>query len=239
MSRTAGHLCRTRLLLTVSALAVAMPALIGLLMAADNPSLAGKWNFNAGESDNADEKIQNAQNNSAVRSAGGGGGGYPGGGYPGGVGGMGVPMGRGGMGGTGGMGRGGRGRGPGGMSQGRGISGEDLQRLAQDSKTLTIGQDQQKVSLVNDTGDSKTLYPDQKKHKEKDANGQTTEFKTHWEGQRLVAESKLKHAGKLTETYEVNPDGKQLYVTERLDNSSLGAPLVIRRVYDRASGNAQ
>ena len=239
MSRRAGHLCRTRLLLAVSALAVAMPGLVGPLMAADNPSLAGKWNFNAGQSDNADEKIQNAQNNSAVRAAGGGG--YPGGGYPGGGGGMGVPMGRGGigMGGTGGMGRGGRGRGPGGMSQGRGINGEDLQRLAEDSKTLTISQDEQKVSLVSETGDSKTLYPDEKKHKEKDANGQTTEFKTHWEGQRLVAESKLKHSGKLTETYEVSSDGKQLYATERLDSSSLGEPLAIRRVYDKASGNAR
>ena len=46
-------------------------------------------------------------------------------------------------------------------------------------------------------------------------------------------------SGKLTETYVLSQDGKRLYVTSQLDNSQLSAPLVIRRVYDSAAGNAK
>jgi hypothetical protein len=46
-------------------------------------------------------------------------------------------------------------------------------------------------------------------------------------------------SGKLTETYVLGQDGKRLYVTSQLDNSQLSAPLVIRRVYDSAAGNAK
>ncbi len=127
----------------------------------------------------------------------------------------------------------------GGASQGGGMAGADLEELAADPKILRIEQNEQQVSIAADAGRTKTLYPDGKKHKEQGSGEKTTAIKTHWDGERLVAESKMGHSGKLTETYELSPDGKQLYVTSRLDGPHLAAPLTIRRVYDSGTANRQ
>lgn len=137
------------------------------------------------------------------------------------------------------MGRGPMGRGSGGGSEAGGIAGADVEALATNPKMLRIEQNEQQISITDDTGRTQILYPDGKKHKEQDSGQKTTEIKTHWDGERLVAESKMGHSGKLTETYELSPDGKQLDVTSRLDNSHLAAPLTIRRVYDKGTASPQ
>lgn len=219
---------------------------------ADVPHLAGKWTYNATQSDNAKQKVQEAEQNSQVSQRGSGGsypngGGYPGtdypgGGYPsGGMGGGGIGMGRGGIGmGGGGMGRGGMGRGPGGrVAQDGAINGDDMDTLGTDPKALTIDQNEKQISVTDDTDHTEDLYPDGKKHKGDDTNGDKTGIKTHWNGNRLVSESKLGHSGKLTETYELSPDGKHLYVTSELDSSHLSSPLIIRRVYDNSADHKE
>jgi hypothetical protein len=241
----------TCLLSSVGALALTLAGL-RISLAEGSPHLAGKWNFNQDQSDDASKKIQDAEASAKLQRTGypGGGGSqgggyptggtypngtdYPGGGYPGG-GGIGFPGGRGGMGG-GGRGRGGQ-RGP--MAQNAGLSSEDMEQLAANPKALTVEQEEKQVTITDDNGQIRNLYPDGKKHKEKDSSGQSTTIKTRWEGNRLVAESKLGHSGKLTESYELSPDAKQLYVVQQLDNSQLSQPLVIRRVYDSAGGTSK
>lgn len=225
---------RTRSRLAGSALAAAFAIVAQTSFAQSKPHFAGDWNFNQDQSDDANQKIHDAQ--AQARSQGGGypgggypGGGYPGGGYPGG-GGMGYPGRRGGMGGGGGMGRG---RQDGG--QGAGLSSEDMEQLAATPKSLKIDQDDNKIAITDDSGDVTNLYPDGKKHKQTDSTGQSTTIKTHWDGERLVSESKL-HSGKRTESYELSPDGKQLDVISTLNAGRLG-PLVIRRVFDRTTAN--
>jgi hypothetical protein len=137
-----------------------------------------------------------------------------------------------GMPGRGGMGR--TRRGPSGGEEGR-DSLRGLERLAANPKILTIRQDEKKIEIVNDNGGLTTLFPDGKKHKETDADGNDVTLKTHWEGVQLVSEHKMPNLGKLKETYELSPDGKQLYVTTELESSRLDSPLVIRRVYDGAA----
>lgn len=111
---------------------------------------------------------------------------------------------------------------------------EDIQALAADPRVLRMEQNEKQISITDDMGSTKTLYPDGKKHKGQGSSGNKTSIKTHWDGNQLVAESKLGHSGKFTETYKLSTDGKHLYVTSRLENSRLG-PLAIRRVYDRAT----
>jgi hypothetical protein len=186
---------------------------------------AGQWNFNASQSDDANDKIREAERNARMARGGGGyprGGGYPGGGYPGG----GYP--RGGI----GVGRGGMGRG----AEASAINGEDLETLARDAQTLTIARNGDQFSISDDQGEAHTLYADGKKHKEDDG-GRKVTYKTQWDGDRLVSEHKLGSTGKLTETYELSPDGKQLFITSKLESSKLSGPLTIRRVYDNS--NAQ
>ncbi len=62
--------------------------------------------------------------------------------------------------------------------------------------------------------------------------GKRSRPKANWEGDAFVAETKLSHSQKITETYRLSDDGKQLYVTTRFEDSSLNGPVSIRRVYD-------
>src|SRR5208283_2027483 len=165
----------------------------------------------------------------------GGGGGYPGGGggYPGGGGGYpgGGGMGRGGMGGMGGgggMGRGGRQA----TQNGSNVSEEQWDRLAENPKYLRIDQRSDQIVIIDDADRAHTFYPDGKKHDDKDAGGNKVSTKASWEGGTLVAETKMPHSQKLTETFRVSDDGKSLFVTTRFEASSLAGPLSIRRMYD-------
>jgi hypothetical protein len=209
--------------------------------AQDHTQLTGHWNFNADQSDDADQKVHDAQQNSQRSADNGGsstsGGGYPGGGggWPGGGGGW--PGGGGGW--PGGGGRGGAGRGRGGVGSGNTVSSQEWDRLAENPKFLRIDQRSDQVVIIDDADHAKTFYPDGKKHDDKDANGAKITTKASWQGSDFVAETKLPHSQKLTETFRLSDDGKQLYVTTRFDAPALSWPLSIRRVYDLTKAPAQ
>ena len=209
--------------------------LAGVARAGDNqPKLGGRWQFNKDQSDDAQQKVTEAQSNQ--RSGNNSGGGYPGGstggGYPGSGGGW--PGSGGGWPGGGGMGRGGMGR-RGGQQANRGgstVTAEDWDRLAQTPKFLRLDQQSDKVVVTDDQDNAQTFYPDGKKHEDKDVNGKKVTTKTEWQGDMLVAETKLDHSTKLVQSFRLSDDGKQLYVTSRLENSSLQGPVSVRRVFD-------
>jgi len=52
-----------------------------------------------------------------------------------------------------------------------------------------------------------------------------------WQDTKLVATEQGRR-GTTTRTYELSPDGKQLYVTTRIDNPRFSQPVTIRFVYD-------
>jgi len=204
------------------------------------PKLSGRWQFNKDQSDDAQQKITDAQSNQRTSANSGGGypgggtgGGYPGGGtgggYPGG--GVGFPGG-GGMG-RGGMGRGGMGRGGQQANRGSTVNAEDWDRLGQTPKLLQIDQKSGQLVVTDDSAHAQTYYLDGKKHDDKDDNGKKiSSTKTELQGNTVVAETKLDHGTKLTESFRVSDDGKELTVVSRLENSSLQGPVTIRRVYN-------
>ena len=203
------------------------------------PKLSGRWQFNKDQSDDAQQKITDAQSNQRTSTNSGGGypgggtgGGYPGGGggYPGG-GGVGFPGG-GGMG-RGGMGRGGMGRGGQQANRGSTVNAEDWDRLGQTPKLLEIDQKSGQLVVTDDSAHAQTYYLDGKKHDDKDDNGKKiSSTKTELQGNTVVAETKLDHGTKLTESFRLSDDGKELTVVSRLENSSLQGPVTIRRVYN-------
>jgi len=244
MSKVVTHMVKAA---TAFAACCMVAALAGVSRAADKPQLHGEWNLNQDQSDDAREKIRDAQEKSASarRDSGGGypnggtnpGGGYPGGGYPGG--GVGIGVGGIGMGGIGGVGGGGMGRRRGtGNPSGGGVSSQVWDTLAESPNHLKIDQREDYVMISDDADHARTLHPDGKRHEEQDANGKKTTTKTNWEGDALIVETKLSHSSKLTETYRVTSDGKQLYVVSQLEDPSLSGPLSIRRVYDLAPAPA-
>jgi hypothetical protein len=205
--------------------------LAGVARADDKqPQLTGRWQFNADESDDAQQKISDAQQSS--KNVGNSGGGYPGTGGP--RVGMGWPMGGiwPGGGGGGGMGRRGGNRSP-------NVSSEDWDRLGQDPKSLHIDQRADQIVVIDDSDRAQTFYPDGKKHDDKDADGKKTSTKTEWQGDALIAETNLDHSTKLTQTYRVSQDGKQLFVVSRLEAPSLQGPVSIRRVFDLSNTTAE
>jgi hypothetical protein len=207
-------------------------ALIGVAHAGDKPRLSGSWNFNTDQSDDAQQKVQQAKQSSQTRSGGsypGGGGGYPGGSYP--AGGGGYP-GAGGYPGGGGVGRGGMGgMGPDGIGNpGAAVSNQASEQLAANPKYLNITQHDDQI-LITDSEHTTTLYPDGKKHKATDESGNKISTKSEWQGDELITERKM-GTGRLTDTYRVSSDGKQLIVISRYEDLALSQPLSIRRVYD-------
>jgi hypothetical protein len=104
--------------------------------------------------------------------------------------------------------------------------------LAENPKFLRVDQRSDQVVVTDDSDRAQTFYPDGKKHDDKDVNGKKVTTKTEWQGDMLVAETKLSHSSKLTQSFRLSDDGKQLYVTSRLENSSLQSPVSVRRVFD-------
>ena len=203
--------------------------LVVVARAQDKAQLTGHWNFNKDQSDDAEQKVHDAQANSRRSANNGGGGGYPGGGG----------MGRGGMGGMGGMG-GGMGRGRGGMGNpSSGVSSQEWDRLAENPKFLRIDQRSDQFVVIDDSDRAQTFYPDGKKHNDKDADGNKISTKASWEGGAFIAETKLPHSEKLTQTFRMSEDGKQLHVITRFEGSSGNVSVSIRRVYDMGKAPAQ
>jgi hypothetical protein len=112
------------------------------------------------------------------------------------------------------------------------VSSEAWDRLAENPKFLQVDQRSDQLVVTDDSDHAQTFYLDGKKHDDKDANGKKVSTKTEWQGDALVAETKLDHSTKLTQSFRLSDDGKQLYVTSRLENSSLQGPVSVRRVYD-------
>ncbi len=222
-------------------------SLMGAAQAKDKTQLTGYWNYNAKQSDDADQKVHEAQINSqtGVDDARGGGANPtagtadPGGGIGGGVGG-GYPVigGMGGRGGMGGMGGGGMGRGSRQGTRGPEVTGEEWDRLAANPKYLHIDQNPDQLVVSNDSDQPQTFYADGKKHDAKDVDGKRITTKGSWDGDSFIAETRLSHAQKITETYHLSSDGKQLYVVTRFDDTSLNGPVTIRRVYDAGKAPA-
>ena len=188
----------------------------------DHPSLAGNWTLNKDQSDDPREKMREAM--------GGGGGG-----------------GRGGYGGAGGggMGSGGR-RGGGGQGQGdmladfsqltivetptsAKVTGSSGRMLAiYDSSNPSASVNSSRAGNSNDSGDSG----------DSGRGGRQMEpASASWQGTQLVAATRGRRGGSTTRTYELSADGKQLYVTTKMDNPRLQQPVTFRFVYDAASAN--
>lgn len=192
-------------------------------------SLAGTWKLNRDESDDPRQKLEQASS--------GGGGGW-GQGPAGGGGGWG------GWGGGGGWGGAGSGRGGGGWNRpgGRPVP-EDGAVDMSDFSQLTIEQSDSAAKVTGATGRILAQYNSDngsdKGTAKKSKDGRYAPPVAERQGARLVTTVNGPRGTKTTRVYELSPDGKQLYVSTRLENPRFNQPVNIRFVYDqaRATGN--
>ena len=184
------------------------------------PNILGDWQFNKDESDDARQKLKNsreADNSNRGSNNGGYGGPRMGGGWPGG------PMGGGPYGG-------------GGYPRSSGGS-DDYDRLGDlvnPPHELRLSQKYDKdpeVQMVDDREHKRAIFTDGRKL-EKSKDPAYEEIAAHWDGNKLVTDEKASHNGKMSRTYEVSPDGKQLWETVHITDSKGNHPVTVRYVYD-------
>jgi len=186
---------------------------------AASSGLSGRWRFNAEQSDDVHKKMQEAAAGRQQGDSGGGGwGGH--GGHGGGWGGGG----RGG--GWGGGGHGGRGSG-GGSGQPQSEAQQSMRGYFEAPTELMITQTEKEVAILDKDGQLRALHTDGQKYK--DDSG--AEVQSRWDKDRLIVETKPSRGPKVTETFSLAGDKRQLLVSVHFDSQRLG-PITVKRVYD-------
>jgi hypothetical protein len=183
------------------------------------PSIAGGWTRNADLSDASPGPRQQTgeagqgRGDRGDRGGGrrGGGGGFGGGGF-----------GRG-----GGMGRGGAATPPNPDEVAR--MRDAMRDVTNPSDHLIITQTESMVVVTGADGRTTRLSPDGKKVKDENTK---VERKTRWDGGKLVSDISGLGPGKMTQTFSVDPEGKQLRVTVLMEGGRSREPRTITQVYD-------
>ncbi len=132
-----------------------------------------------------------------------------------------------------GMGGGYPGGGRGGYGRRGGESDEERQKMHElftPAKAITLSMTGAEVDLVDDRDRKRAFMTDGRKlQKSKDQNYQ--EIAAKWDGHRLVTDEKNPRGGKMSRTFELSYDGRQLYETLHMTTGH-NTPLVIRYAYD-------
>jgi hypothetical protein len=172
---------------------------------APRTTILGAWQFNPDDSDDPRKRREDSRGSNGGY---GGGRGRMGGGYPGG-------------------GHGGYGRRGGESDEER----QKMQELFTPAKKITISMTGAEVDLVDDRDRKRAFMTDGRKlQKSKDANYQ--EIAAKFDGTRLVSDEKDPRGNKMSRTFELSADGRQLYETLHMTTGRGNPPLAIRYVYD-------
>src|SRR5262245_5607081 len=186
------------------------------------PTLSGTWKLNHDESDDAREKLRSAIQDRQQNGSSGGMGRH-GGGMGGGIG-MGIP----GIG--GGMGH------PGGGQRGSGSDEQHarLHDLVRAPDQVTVAQKGPEIDFTDTENRVRTLFTDGRKVEKPKKNSAQTQVKAHCDHETLVTEEKGPNGEKISHSYEVTNEGKQLADTLTLESKKLNTPVIIRSVYDKS-----
>ena len=168
-------------------------------------TILGAWKLNRDESDDPRKRREGSGGSNGGGNSGGRG---MGGGYPGGC--------------HGGYGK-------------RGGEGDEerqkLRELFTPANSITLSMAGAEVDLVDDRERKRAFMTDGRKlQKSKDDNHQ--EIAAKFDGNRLVTEEKSPRGDKMSRTFELSEDGRQLCETLHMTSGRNNTPLVIRYVYD-------
>ncbi len=159
-------------------------------------SILGAWKLNRDGSDDPRKRMEESRGSSGGGYGGRrGGGGWPGGGGGGGYGGR-------------------RGRYGGESDEER----QKMRELLSPPRTMTFSMTGAEVDLLDDHDRKRAFMTDGRKlKKSKDENYQ--EIAAKWDGNRLVTDEKSPRGGKMSRTFELSPDGRQLYENLHMESS--------------------
>lgn len=184
-------------------------------------TIMGIWKFNKDESDDGRAKLRQTREAENTNRGNGGYGGGPrmGGPWP-----NGGPMG-----------------GPGYGGQHPPQGGDEADRMGdvvnppQEIK-LSQNFDKDPEILLSDDREHRTAFFTDGRKLEKEKDPSYKEIAARWDGNKLVTDEKAAHNGKLSRTFELSSDGKQLIETVHLTDSKGNHPVNVQYVYDASDG---
>ena len=107
-------------------------------------------------------------------------------------------------------------------------------RIFEPAEELVIAQTETEIAVEEKFAETRHLHPDGKKYK---TDNGASEIKVSWKEGQLVIETKRARGGRVVETWERIPDGSRLIVNVKMEGG-FGPGLTLKRVYDRAEGDA-
>ena len=113
-----------------------------------------------------------------------------------------------------------------------------MQSLIYAPTSVTVDLKNPQVDVTDAQLHKVTLYTDGRQLP-KSTDTSHEEVLAHWEGDRLVSDEKSPLGGKMSRTFELSQDGRQLNETLRIDNGRSKTPIVIRYVFDATGSGAQ
>ena len=98
--------------------------------------------------------------------------------------------------------------------------------------TMTLSMTGAELDFLDDQGRKRAFMTDGRKlQKSKDYRYQ--EIAAKWDGNRLVTDEKSPRGGKMSRTFELSPDGRQLYENLHIESSGRnGRSLDVHYVYE-------
>ena len=104
-----------------------------------------------------------------------------------------------------------------------------MRDITDPSERLTITQTESTIILTEADGRTTRLSTDGKKIKDDNTR---IERKTKWDGGKLVSEISGLGPGKMTQTFSIDPEGKQLRVIVVMEGGGRVEPRTVTHVYD-------
>jgi hypothetical protein len=169
-------------------------------------TILGAWKFNPDDSDDPSKRRQDSQDSNGGY---GGGHGRMGGGYPGGHGGY-------------------------GGHRGGAESDEERQKIHElftPPKSITLSMTGAEVDLVDDRDRKRAFMTDGRKL-QKSKGDSYQEVAAKFDGNRLLTDEKDPRGNKMSRTFELSSDGRQLYETLHMTGGRSNSSHIIRYVYD-------
>jgi hypothetical protein len=106
-----------------------------------------------------------------------------------------------------------------------------IQALLNPAVSMSIEVNGPEIDVAGDHRDKLVMYTDGRKLP-KSPQGSREEVAAHWDGSQLVSDERSPLGGKMTRTFELSRDGRQLDETLHIDTGRSGATIVIRYIYD-------
>ena len=120
------------------------------------------------------------------------------------------------------------------MGDGGSETTEEMRQLIRPDLSQTLELRDAEVDVTNDQSNKLVCYTDGRKI-QKSKDDSLKQVSARWDGSLLVTDEKGPKGRKMSRTFELSADGRQIFETWHIENGRSGSTIVIRYVFDAAS----